>query len=344
MGLNIGDLVSAKEIEIEYLQGRKIAIDAYNWTYQFLSIIRDRFTGEPLRDSKGQITSHLSGLLYRTARLLEAGIVPVYVWDGEPPAFKRKEIEKRAEIRKEAEVKWKEALKRGEVEKVRTYAQAAMRLTKDMVEESKRLLKYMGVSCAQAPSEGEAQCAFMCRQGLVWAAASQDYDSLAFGSPRLVRNLSITGKRKLPGREKYITVKPESVELEAVLKELGITQEQLVMIGLLGGTDYNPGGIKGIGPKKALELVKREKTLENVLKAVEGKWTHPVRPEEIFEFFLKPPVGKLEIMPESLEPEKLKDLMVSEHDFSEERMQSVIDKLVNKKEAGTQKGLGSFLK
>jgi len=344
MGLSIGELVAAKELELLYLQGKKIAIDAYNWTYQFLSTIRDRFTGEPLRDSKGRVTSHLTGLLYRTARLLEAGIVPVYVWDGEPPAFKKKEIEKRVEIRKRAEVKWKEALERGEVEKVKTYAQAALKLTKDMVEESKKLLNYMGVSSVQAPSEGEAQCAFMCRQNQVWAAASQDYDSLAFGSPRLVRNLSVTGKRKLPGREKYIVVKPELVDLETVLNELGIDHSQLIMIGLLTGTDYNPGGIKGIGPKKALELVKKEGTLENVLKAVQDKWTHSVDPHEIFEFFQKPPVGKVDIQEENLQPEKLKELMVSEHNFSEERMQNVVNKLVEKKEAGTQTGLGSFLK
>jgi flap endonuclease-1 len=343
MGINISDIVKSRELETTALMGRTIVIDAYNWTYQFLSIIRDRFTGEPLRDSKGNITSHLSGLLYRTSRLLEAGITPVYVWDGKPPDLKLAEIEKRIAGREAAKELWKEALKKGDIEKVRTYAQQAVRLTKDMVEEGKKLLNYMGVSCVQAPSEGEAQCAHMCKKGQAWATASQDFDSLAFGSPRLVRNLSITGKRKVPRKEQYVDVKPVMLILEEVLSELGITQEQLVILGILIGTDYNQGGIKGIGPKKALDLVKKEKTFEAVMKAVEGRWEHEADPGKIFEFFKSPKVEDIEISKEKLQPDKLKELMVGEHEFSEERMQKVIDKLSGAAEGQKQTGLGKFL-
>lgn len=343
MGINISEIAPGKEIEMSYLNGRIIAIDAYNWTYQFLSIIRDRFTGEPLRDSKGRITSHLSGLLYRTAKLLESGIVPVYVWDGEPPHFKEWTVEERAKIREAARKRWKAALERGDREEVRIAAQAALRLTKDMVEESKKLLAFMGVSSVQAPSEGEAQCAFMCKEGQVWTVASQDFDSLAFGSPRLVRNLNITGRRKLPRKEQYIEVKPELIELESVLKVLGINQDQLILIGLLAGTDYCPGGIKGIGPKKALKLVKEHKTLNSLLVAIEPHWEHSIDPREIFSFFKSPPVKKLDIKKENFRPDKLKKLMVDEHDFGEERVQKVIDNLTQKTEEGKQTGLGKFL-
>lgn len=344
MGINISEIAPGKGIEMADLRGRAIAIDSYNWTYQFLSIIRDRFTGEPLRDSKGNITSHLSGLLYRTVRLLEAGVKPVYVWDGEPPRFKQMTLEERMRIREEAREKWKEALKEGDREKIRKHAQAAVKLTRDMVEEAKKLLAFMGVPSIQAPSEGEAQCAHMCREGQVWAAASQDFDSLAFGSPRLVRNLNITGKRKMPGKEQYVDVRPELIDLEEVLKGLGIKQDHLIIIGIVSGGDYAPGGIKGVGPKKALKMAQENPDPEKLMDLVESQWDHPVSPRDILEFIKKPPVRKVDIPPESLNPEKLKELMVEEHDFSDERMQNVIDKLQGLSGARSQKGLGAFLK
>lgn len=324
MGVNLGDIVPKKEIELVELSGKKIAVDAYNCIFQFLSIIRDRFTGEPLRDSKGRITSHLSGLLYRTSNLIEAGIKPIFVLDGEPPEFKKKTIEARKEAKEEAKKKWEEAVAKGE--KAITYAQAAAKLTDEMVEDSKKLLDAMGIPFVQAPSEGEALCAHLCKKNIVYSAGSQDADALLFGSPRLVRNLSITGRRKLPKKEVYIEVKPELIELEQTLSNLGINQKQLITIGILVGTDYNPNGVRGIGPKRALEIVKKSKTLENVLKKID--WQFTVSAEDIFNFFLEPQVSN-RFKFEWKEPnaEKIIKFMVEEHDFSQERVEKVVKKL-----------------
>jgi flap endonuclease-1 len=340
MGVQLTGLVSAKEIEITELSGKKIGIDGYNAAYQFLSIIRQKLTGEFLRDSKGRITSHLSGLFYRTALLIELGLKPLYVWDGEPPKFKKKTVEERRERREEAKKKWEEALEKGE--EVMPYAQAAATLTEEMVEESKKLLEYMGIPSIQAKSEGEAQLAFMTIKGDVWSSASQDWDSLLFGSPRLVRNLSITGKRKLPRKEVYIEVKPEIIELQEVLSNLGITREQLIIVGMLVGTDYNPG-IERVGPKTALKLVKEHKTLEKILENVE--WKAEVDPEEIYEFFLNPPVTeKYKIEWRQPNREKILEFMVEEHDFSRERVEKVIEKLQQSFLAGRQASLKGWFK
>jgi flap endonuclease-1 len=340
MGVQLTGLVSAKEIEITELSGKKIGIDGYNAAYQFLSIIRQKLTGEFLRDSKGRITSHLSGLFYRTALLIELGLKPLYVWDGEPPKFKKKTVEERRERREEAKKKWEEALEKGE--EVMPYAQAAVTLTEEMVEESKKLLEYMGIPSIQAKSEGEAQLAFMTIKGDIWASASQDWDSLLFGSPRLVRNLSITGKRKLPRKEVYIEVKPEIIELQEVLSNLGITREQLIIVGMLVGTDYNPG-IERVGPKTALKLVKEHKTLEKILENVE--WKAEVDPEEIYEFFLNPPVTeKYKIEWRQPNREKILEFMVEEHDFSRERVEKVIEKLQQSFLAGRQASLKGWFK
>ncbi len=341
MGVSLGELVNPSELDFSEMRGRRIAIDSYNTIYQFLSSIRDRMTGEPLRDSKGRVTSHLSGLFYRTSRLIEAGIEPVFVFDGKPPAFKEETVAARQEVRDNAEVKWKQAVQEGDAEAVRRYSQQASRLTKDMIEDSKRLLGLMGVSWMQAPSEGEAQATQLLKQGKVWAVGSQDWDSLLFGAERLVKNLGISGRRKVPKREAYVTVKPELIELKEVLASLGVSREQLILLGILVGTDYNAGGIKGIGPKKALQLVKEHKTLDAAMKQV--PWEFKTSPEEIFDFFMNPPVEDREIERQELDPQGLRSLLVDEHGFSEDRVSGTLKKLEEGKEKGKQSSLGSFL-
>ncbi|MEM5832870.1 MAG: flap endonuclease-1 [Candidatus Aenigmatarchaeota archaeon] len=323
MGVDIKDLVEdiKQEVELSSLSNKIIAIDAYNTLYQFLSIIRDKDTGEPLRDSKGRITSHISGIFYRTINLLENGIKPIYVFDGEPPKFKLKEIERRQKMREEAFKKWQEALEKGE--EAITYAKAASILTKEMVEETKELLSYMGLPYVQAKSEGEAQTAYLVNKGYAYASASQDYDSLLFGSIRLIRNLNLTGKRKLPKKEIYVEIKPEIIELNALLQKYRITREQLILIGIIVGCDYFEG-VKGYGPKKALELVRELRTFERIKNYLKL----PDEVEEIYNFFLNPEVEeKIEITFKPMDKEKIIKFMVEERNFSEERVLNALEKL-----------------
>jgi len=330
VGVDLRDLIPDKAlkviIDLRELRGKSIAIDAYNALYQFLAAIRQP-DGTPLMDSKGRITSHLSGLFYRTINLMESGIKPVYVFDGRPPELKSKEIAMRSSIKAEALSKYEEALASGDIESARKYAQMASKLTNDMVDEAKKLLRAMGIPVVQAPSEGEAQAAYMASRNVVWAVASQDYDSLLFGSPRLIRNLTISGKRKLPRKEVYIEIKPEIIDLNALLNTLGITREQLIDIAILLGTDYNPDGVKGVGPKTALRLIKSYGSLENALKVLKDAY-FPTDPLKIKEFFLNPPV-MTEVTLTWSEPDErlIKDLLVGQYDFSEYRVISAIERL-----------------
>ncbi len=323
MGVNISDIIVAQEIRMSELKGKIVAIDAYNALYQFLSIIRQP-DGTPLRDSKGRVTSHLSGLLYRTANYLAEGIKPVYVFDGRPPDLKMRTIEERMKIRMEAWEKWEEALKRGEVEEARIMAQQASYLTRDMVSEAKKLLDCMGVPWIQAPGEGEAQAAYMAMKGDAYASASQDFDSLLFGTPRLIRNLAITGKRKLPRKRVYVDVKPEMILLDENLRNLGITREQLVDIGILVGTDYNEG-VKGIGPKTALKLIKKHGTLEEVMKV---KGIEMENYEKIRKIFLEPSVTDDYMLQwRAVDEDALLSFLCDEHNFSRERVLSAVEKM-----------------
>ncbi len=211
-----------------------------------------------------------------------------------------------------------------------------------MMEESKKVLDAMGVPWVQAPSEGEAQCALICKNGDADYTGSQDYDALMFSSPRLIRNLSITGKRKLPRQEAYIEIKPEIIELDKVLSSLSITKEQLIILGILVGTDYNPQGIKGIGPKTALNMVKEHKTLDKVLEQVE--WKFDVDAHKIYDFFLKAPVtDKYKIEWKQPDKDKLMELMVEEHDFSQVRIENAVNRLMEAKREGTQSRLRDWL-
>ncbi|MEX2702350.1 MAG: flap endonuclease-1 [Candidatus Baldrarchaeota archaeon] len=344
MGVNLRGIVKAKEITLMDLRGKAISIDAYNALYQFLAIIRQP-DGTPLKDSQGRITSHLSGLLYRTVNLVENGIKPVYVFDGKPPELKAMEIERRKAVKEEAVKKYEEALARGDLEAARMYAQATSVLTEDMVNQAKRLLDLMGIPYVQAPSEGEAQAAYMAKKGDVFACGSQDYDSLLFGAPRLVRNISITGRRKLPRKNVYIEVKPELIVLDEILKDLGISREQLIDIAILVGTDYNPEGIKGIGPKKALALIKQYGSLEKALKHIPGA-SFPVDPMEIKEIFLKPQVtDSYEVKWRQPDIEGVVRFLCGEHDFSESRVRKAVEKLDKAmKETKTRTSLDMWFK
>lgn len=324
MGVDLKDIVSRREISLDQLSSKIIAIDAYNTLYQFLSIIRQP-DGTPLMDRQGRITSHLSGLFYRNANLMEKGIKLVYVFDGEPPSLKEMEIKRRTKVKEEALIKYEEALKRGALEEAKRYAQVTAQLKDYMIEDATRLLDLMGIPWIQAPSEGEAQAAHMAAKGDVWAAASQDYDSLLFGAPRLVRNITITGKRKLPRKEVYIEVVPEVVELSQVLSELGITRELLVDIGILIGTDYNPG-VKGIGPKTALKLVREHGSLEKISPKIEEAYPD-VKLGQIRLIFLKPTVtDAYQLKWKPLDTGGIIDFLCHERDFSEDRVRVALEK------------------
>ncbi|HYA22231.1 MAG TPA: flap endonuclease-1 [Thermoproteota archaeon] len=339
MGVDIGDILTREEITFDRLRSKVVAIDGYNILYQFLSIIRGA-DGRPLTDNSGRTTSHLSGLFYRVCNLLSNDIWPVFVLDGEPPRFKRQEVEERKERKKQAQEKYDRALRAGDLEGARKYAQATARVNEYIRESSKQLLGLMGIPCIQAPSEGEAQAAHLAREGMVFAAASQDYDSALFGAPKLVRNLGVTGRRKLPGRRAYVEVKPEIVDIERTVQDLGITRSQLIDIAILVGTDYCDG-IKGLGSKKALALVARGAKLQDIYR--ERDVVVPENLDQIVAFFMNPPVAEVRSLDfQPIDKNGVVSLLVGEYSFSEERVMKTLEGTIQRIEA-KKSGLARFI-
>ncbi len=345
MGLNIRDIIPRKEIEISDLKGNLVCVDAYNTLYQFLSTIRQP-DGTPLMDSKKRITSHLSGIFYRNINLLAEGIKMVYVFDGKAPELKLRTHKNREAGRDTARSRYEEAKQKEDLESMRRYRSQLTRLDEEMLRESKELLEAMGIAVVQAPGEGEAEAAYLSRtKENVYAAVSQDYDSLLFGATRLIQNLTLARKRKTFSG--WVEINPEMIELQRVLNLLEINLDQLICLGILVGTDYNPKGVPGIGQKKALDLVKKYKQPVLIFKSVweqinnlpeEDKfdWT------EIFELFHKPKVSDAEFKFREIDEDKIKEILVERHDFSEERVNKQLEKLREVEEKRKQKDLGKW--
>jgi len=323
MGTNLRPIIVKKEISLEQLKWKRLAVDANNMLYQFLSVIRlpDR---SPLKDSRGNITSHLTGLAFRTTRLVaEHRILPVFAFDGKPPILKVYEIEKRNEIREKYELEWREAFEKRDYAKAFSKAAMTARLTKHMADDAKLLLQLLGIPYVQAPSEAEAQCAYMAMKGDVWAANSRDYDSLLFGAPRLVRYVTISGSEFMPSRGVARKLRPELIELREFLLHHEITREQLIDLAVLIGTDFN-SGIRGIGPIKALKLIRRYGSLDQLPNDLRSQL--PRNYAEIEEIFLKPPVtNDYHLAYEGANEEGLLRFLCGERDFSRDRVEKVIE-------------------
>jgi len=325
MGLDLKPLITASPIALTELSGKVVAVDAYNTIYQFLSTIRGP-TGELLTNSKGEVTSHLSGLFYRNINLLMENIKPVYVFDGEASALKLVEIERRQKIKQEAAIKYQQAIEEGRTEDALKYSKRTAVLTTEMVDQSKKLLSFLGIPHVQAISDGEAAAAYLTEKEIAYAAASQDYDSVLYGATRLVRNLAIGGKRKGPGGNVYVDIEPEIIEYSKVLEETRLNREQLVDVGILIGTDFNPGGFPGIGPKTALKLIHQYTRLENIEKI--RSFLSDVPFQEIRELFLKPANLQLdELKFNDVNFEKVIEFLCIEKNFSTERVSTMLERL-----------------
>ncbi|MBS3150726.1 flap endonuclease-1 [Candidatus Woesearchaeota archaeon] len=333
MGLNITKLVEPKTISLDDLKNKKIAVDASQMLYQFLSSIRQP-DGTPLMDSNEDVTSHLMGISTRIPNLIEKGMKLVFVFDGKPPILKSLEKEERAHRKRLAQEKLELAKEEGDEELMLKYSKQTSILTRKMAEEAMELISAFGLPVIQAPSEAEAQCAYMAKNGDVWGISSTDYDSLLYSTPRLLRNLTLSDKRRVRG--KLIFIKPEIIELNDFLRKLELNNEQLIILGILVGTDYNNKGISGIGPMKALKLVKENNDYEKMFLGLKPDFDW----KEIYNIFKEMPVTKdYSLDWKSPNADKIYEIL-SSHDFNRERINKLIERLTKK--SISQKGLSSF--
>ena len=325
MGFDLSPLLVRRQIALDDLRGRSLAVDANNLLYQFLALIRMR-DGRSFTDTHGNVTSHLLGLLMRTTRLMgDYHIRPVFIFDGKPPDLKMKTLKARREYRDRARREWEDAVKRRDYSAAWKKAVRMDSLNKSMQDDAKTLLTLLGIPYVQAPEEGEAQAAYLARKGDVWAANSRDYDSVLFGAPRLVRYVTISGQEFLPSKGTSRPLIPELIELEQLLKSLEVSREQLVDLAILVGTDFNQG-IKGVGPKTALKLIKRYRTLEDLPPEYPGQL--PPETQQIRDLFLNPPVtNDYDLKFTGLNEDGLKQFLCAERGFSSDRVDLAVKRM-----------------
>lgn len=331
MGVAIKDILEFEEINLNSISNKKIAIDSFNMLYQFLATIRQS-DGNPLTDRTGEVTSHIKGLFNRCVYFKKNNIKPIFVFDGKAPKLKEKEREIRAKKKMEANEKYREALEMGQIEDAKKFASSLNNLNTTMVEDSKELIRAFGFPVVEAPSEGEAQGAHLVKKNECFALASQDFDSLLFGAKHLIRNLSVSNKRKVPGSSVYREIPIEYYDLDKILEKLRIDLEELIYIAILCGTDFNPGGIKGIGPKKALKLVKEYRGRpEDLFKILDWYEYFPYSWNEVYNVFAKMPVDdKVEINYGPIDKERIKEILTSK-DFDEVTIDRSLNSIKNLK-------------
>src|SRR3989454_884866 len=340
MGVLLTPIIIKETVKLEDLRGKRFAVDGNGELYQFLALIRLR-DGSPLRDSHGRITSHISGLFYRTTRLItDYGLELVFVFDGKPPALKFAEIARRRSIKARYDAELAQAIEAGDLAKAYSKATMTSRLTREMAEEARELLRLMGLPVIQAPSEGEAQASHMAAKGSVWAAASKDYDCLLFGTPRLLRFLTISGKEFLPSKGAFRAITPELIDIALLLEHYKITRSQLVDLAILVGTDFNEG-IKGIGPKKALKLVHDYASIEQMPEEIRSRLTEDLN--SVRQVFLKPRVLEKYVLKRS-PPDRdgLVKFLSEERGFNKNRVERLTERLTRRSEK-TDAGLENWL-
>lgn len=334
----VADIVpnAIKESEMKNYFGRKIAIDASMCLYQFLIAVRSE--GVQLTSVDGETTSHLMGIFYRTIRMIENGIKPVYVFDGKPPQMKSGELGKRAERRAEAQAALEKATEAGAQADIDKFNRRLVKVTKQHSQDAKDLLKLMGVPFVDAPCEAEAQCAALVKAGKVYGVATEDMDALTFGTTVLLRHMTFSEARKMPIQEFH---------LDKVLAGLNLQHKEFVDLCILLGCDYTDS-IRGVGPKRAIDLINQHKCIEDILKNLDTKKYVPPEDwnfEGARQLFTDPDVTDpkdIELKWTDVDEEGLVKFLCGERQFNEDRIRNGAKKLTKARSGTTQGRLDSF--
>jgi len=327
------------EDDIKNYFGRLIAIDASMSLYQFLVAVRTDDLGQfTLTNDYGETTSHLQGMFYRTIRMLNNGLKPVFVFDGKAPELKSGELARRKKNKEKAAEELENATDEGDKDSIKKLNKRTVRVTPEMNEEAKKLLRLMGVPVIEAPCEAEAQCAALNKAGKVFAAGSEDMDTLTCGGKVLLRHLTYAENRKEPILE---------IHLDKVLQGLELTMDQFIDLCILLGCDYTDK-IRGIGPKRALEFIKKYKSIEKILENLDKEKYQipdPFPYQEIREYFKNPevkPPEECDLTFTEPDADGLINFLCKEKGFNEERVKGGIEKIRASKSKAVQSRITSF--
>jgi flap endonuclease-1 len=329
-----------EQTSFKALYGRSFAVDASIELHQFLALIR-RPGGTLFTGPDGKVTSHLIGLLTRTSRLItHYKLRPVFVFDGRPNPLKKATIEARRKVQQKAQTEYAQAIAAKDYSKAWSKVVMTGRVTREILDDAKRLLTLMGIPWLEALEDGEAQASFMAAKGDVWAVGSKDYDCLLFDAPILARYLTLTGREFLPSKKTSRPLIPELVNLEENLIHLGISREQLVDLALLVGTDFNEG-VKGIGPKKGLALVRKFGAIENFPEEIHAELPRDL--ETVRNIFLHPRVlENYSLKRFRPDAEGILEFLCEERGFARARVEKVANHLV-KSSGETDTQLGKWM-
>ncbi len=334
MGVKITELLKYQDITFSDLEGKIIAVDASNILLSFLNF-SPKNTDNIFIDKTQRVINHLYGLLYRIHFFYSIKVLPLFCFDGKISELKRIITKDQLNDYLFTKKMYRNAMKREDYASARQIAMSKEFLWSNVIEESKKLLSGLGVPYIESPSSAEAQCAYLVKNHHVDYMNSQDFDSLLFGSPYMIQNVSKSLKKKVRGRWTYQKIQPKLFNLEDCLIHMNINYFQFIDLALLLKTDYFHG-IKGIGPHKALKLIKLHGSIENLIKKEQKNYDfNALSPSIIKE------VRKIFLFPDVIDPEAaftwtapirlaVQRLLCKDHHLNTERVYKNLDKLIEK--------------
>ncbi len=341
---------SIKQVQLKSLTGYKLACDASMAIYQFLISTQGFNKGYgglvELTDKDGNLTGHLQGLFSRSIMMMENGIKPIWVFDGKAPELKQELLNERKMKKEIAEEKLAKAEEEQDEEAVLKFAGQTVRVTKQMTDDAKKLIKLLGLPCIESPAEAEAQCTYLVKDGIAYGVASEDMDCLTFGADKLVRGFN--------SKDEPVTI----ISLKEVLKELDVTMDQFIDICILCGCDYTTS-ISNIGPTKAYNYIKEHKDIEGVLEFVDydnvnnnkkKKFEYDINNfkfKEARKEFTSPNILRKEDLALTFgkpNEEEIKKFLIEEKGFAENRVVSALNRLESAKNKANQGRLDNFFK
>ncbi len=310
---------SIEHVGLYTMKDKRVAIDTSIFLYK--SLINVRYQGDYLRNKNGKIISHIQGLYYKTNQYLSFGITPIYIFDGKPPVEKSECIQernKKVQANKEKMEQTDNITEKNNLEK------GTVRITKEYIDDLKKLFHLMGISYIHAEGEAEAYASELCRIGYVDAVITEDMDTLAYGCPVLIRNCI----DKSIKRPEVIT----KFNFNKIIEDFKMTHDEFIDMCILCGCDYCPT-IPKVGSVRSLQNIQSYKTIENFLESnqltVSDEFMNKYKvSRDLFKIFKdKIDINELPIHNSKYDSEKLYHYLVHDCSMNEKRIQNSIRKI-----------------
>jgi len=313
--MSISDFANPTEVRCTSLSGERVVFDGYIQMYKFLTSIRR--DGDYVRNSNGDVISHLIGLYNRIGSHLANGVQPIFVFDGPPPDMKQRTIDARVERKNEAEKLMEQAKQNGNTDDAEKYAARTTSVEPAFVESACEMFDALGVPYMEAPSEADPQCAHLVRSGEADYICTTDYDVFCYNDQNAAFIKQFSGDTC------------QIVSLQQMLNEMEINYDQYRWTRIIAGTDYNDSPSR-VAWKRALNMTQDAESFERAIDAA-VEWDAEIdtdRYRAVYDWFQNPTVGDWSPTHEPTDPEAVREVMIEKYHLQQSQVENKLDEIV----------------